>query len=113
MISISTNIQSENGNVILLDDKSSLISRPARVTRYATLDGRCVIVNNGVFDCDRILSINSAVTKEKSAILSNMYTNYSLFIVSCSEGCFLCSFSTFEIKNSTVKITALVKQKEN
>jgi hypothetical protein len=90
------------------DSKFAVIGR--RVTRTATLDGGCMIVDNGysASDATFVVSIPS-ITKENANIIKYMVIRHSLLVLSCRAGCFLGVADAID-EDGGFKINFLVKE---
>lgn len=116
MISISkTTADITNGNVILKELATSDIkSKRARVSRAATLDGGVYISHSGVTDGDRKFTIEAdRITPAQEAVLDYMYRTQIFILCSCADGLYLGAIEDFNTKNGKLKLTILIKQKEN
>jgi len=83
----------------------------ARVTRTATLDGGCVITNNGLAAADRTPEIRARImTKAACDVLWNLFANHTLFTLSTEEGFFVGAIDRLKVDNGDVKLKFLVKE---
>lgn len=108
MISITpTTSDTVNFIVIREDPKSDFGNVTLRVSRSATLDGGCVIDNQGVSDSDRTFTIYATLNEQEASIVYNIASLYTEAIMSCNQGLFIGVISEINMG----KITFLVKER--
>ena len=94
------------------DPDSDLMSNVRRISRTATLDGGCVLTDQGFSDADRTLDIRMKQVPEALAQrLWYLFRNYSLLRVSTSEGCFDGAISNVQVKEGNLTMKFLVKER--
>ena len=114
MISISTPTFDLSGSLIIrdYDPSTDVKSRSRRVSRTATLDGGCVIEDNGLSHSDRTLKI---ISKGLSALevenLERLIEFYSELYVSTAEGVFAGVMENLNQKKDEVTVSFLVERK--
>jgi hypothetical protein len=87
-----------------------LRNESARVSRYATLDGGCVIDHKGFSDGDRTLDIRAQWTQAQAEILWEIFREETFINVSTSEGFFYGVIETMNDENGNGRLTILVKE---
>ena len=83
-----------------------------RISRVATLDGGCVISNNGITDSDRTFKFTARQVPEDVRLsLWAFFQNETLVLLSCPEGVFSGYLEKVKIQNSDVAVFFLVYEK--
>lgn len=108
MISLSMISADTNGFLVFDEDKADIYDLDTRVSRQATLDGGCVIVNSGLWDSDRTLDITANFSEVQRETIEYIQRNAVYVHFSCVEGFFLGAIS----KSTRTKLTVLIKSKE-
>jgi len=110
MISISTTSAS-NYNLILNEQLlSDAETQTARISRSKTLDGGCVIINNGVQDADRTFNYSVRTSKENINKIYYLFQNETLVSISNETGFFHAAFEQFQNDSGILGMTFLVKE---
>jgi len=111
MISITTKIYDLNGQVIIdPDPDSNLYKNMRRMTRTPTLDGGCVIVDQGVSNADRTLDVRkTGISAAKSDLINYIFRTYSLIQVSFYDGCFEAAIDSLDLNEGKLKMKILIK----
>lgn len=96
-------------------DTSDLTTQTRRVSRTPTLDGGCLITDQGYSAADRTMKIRSAgpLSGEVLARLQSMHQSYSLVDLCTPEGVFRGVMQQFTAPQGIVSITFLVKEQVN
>ncbi|OGC00146.1 hypothetical protein A2V82_16555 [candidate division KSB1 bacterium RBG_16_48_16] len=82
------------------------------MSRTATLDGGCIIEDNGLSHSDRTFRIiSSSLTKEDAALLGQMIEFYAVLYLSTPDGVFSGAIENLGYSNGTVTASFLVKEK--
>ena len=89
---------------------SRLRNESARVSRYATLDGGCVIDHQGFSDGDRTLDIRAKWTQEQAVILWELFRDETFLNVATPDGFFYGVIETMNDENGNGRLTILVKE---
>lgn len=110
MISISTT--SASTNQLILNEKllSSPETQTARISRSKTLDGGCVIVNNGMRDADRTFDYSVRTSQTNCNIMNYLFRNETLISIANDTGVFHAVFETFRNNDGLLEMTFLVKE---
>jgi hypothetical protein len=83
-----------------------------RISRVATLDGGCVISNNGITDSDRTFNFTARQVPEGVRLsLWAFFQNETLVHLSCPEGVFSGYLEKVKIQNTDVAVSFLVYEK--
>jgi len=89
---------------------SRLRNETARVSRYATLDGGCVIDHQGFSDGDRTFELRVKWTQDEAAIAWEMFREETFLNISTPEGFFYGVIQTMQDENGDGRLTILVKE---
>lgn len=113
MISITTIDFDIDGKVLIDEDAdSSLLGNTRRLTRRATLDGGCSIVDQGFSDGDRTLSVvRDGIDEDEFNILWAIFKVYSLVHVSISDGYYTAAIESLKIDKGKMTASILIKEK--
>lgn len=114
MISISTPTFDLGGSLIIrgYDPSTDFRSKSRRVSRTATLDGGCVIEDNGLSHSDRTFRIISSSLSEADVIhLNQLIGVYSILYISTREGIFKGVIETLGYNRGAGTISFLIKEK--
>ena len=87
-----------------------LRNESARVSRYATLDGGCVIDHQGFSDGDRTLDIRAQWTQAQAAILWEMFREETFLNVATADGFFYGVIESMQDENGQGRLSILVKE---
>jgi len=114
LISITTVNFSLSGHLIFeASEESDFGATSRRVSRTATLDGGCLITDQGFSHSDRtfrLLSKNPLSTAEIETLRS-LHRDYALINAAVPEGVFQGVVESFRETNGFVTMTILVKEK--
>ena len=114
MISISTTTANTAGNVIIYNvAESKLNERTARISRTQTLDGGVYINHSGYTDGDRTLHIKSKIDSSQAVVLTALFESYTILLISMFDGLYLAVISALNIEDGFLRMTVLLKSKEN
>lgn len=112
MISLSMITADTTGQLVITKEVSELYTFDLRVSRAATLDGGCVLINSGLNDSDRTFKVTCELTEANRAVLDYMLRNSVKLLISCADGLFLGAVSSlYDLKGKT-KLTILVEGSE-
>ena len=112
MIGIATTTSNATGAMIIREKpESDLNNYPARVSRYATLDGGAVIVHGGYSDGDRTLKVLADMSESDEGTLLNIHQTETLLNISIADGVFSGAIERFFCKGGAVELTILLKEK--
>jgi len=113
MISITTKIYDLNGEVnINQDPDSDLYKNSRRVSRTPTLDGGCVITDQGFSHGDRTLTITKKnISPFKAERVWYLFKTYSLIQVSFHDGCFIGAIQDTRLNEGNLQMKILIKEK--
>lgn len=113
MISITTKTYDITGQAVFDPDHASdLRSNTRRVSRTATLDGGCEIVDQGYCDADRTLEIRkSQVSKDLGDRLWYLFQTYSLLRFSMPDGLYNGAIKRLEFKEGNLSMRVLIKER--
>lgn len=112
MISLNYVDSNANGSVTLEEKTDSTIKDlVARVTRTATLDGGCVITNNGISDSDRSLTVRADISEAVEALLDAMLENETLIHVATPIGYFTAHIRRATTDNGELTLEIYIKEK--
>ena len=112
MLTISTITASITGNVEL-DANAEYRENIARVSRKKTLDGGVYIAHSGVTDGDRTISVETSITENQAERLWYIFNNYTFINLGTPDGFFLAVISSLKIKDGKIKMSIMIKSKEN
>jgi len=113
MIGISMITGDLQGTVELDAGDSVLGIVAARVSRYPTLDGGSVIANSGIAQGDRTFNIISVINSAQKSAIEHIYANSVSVNVACADGFFTGTISSVDTSAGKLKMTILIKDKEN
>lgn len=113
MIGLARTTIDANGAIIFHEDsgKSKFYSMTTRVKKVATLDGACVVVNNGFSESDKDFKVAATFTKAQVAAFEYIYELSELITCSTKTGFFLGIISFYENKNGEITFTFIVKER--
>ncbi len=109
MVSI-TPIDSGNASPFIVEElpSSSLGNLNSRVSRVATLDGESVIINSGVTESDRTITIEAEVTEAQGEALEAMRAQNPIVHMSTGKGFYYGAIEGISLDNGLLKLTFLV-----
>jgi len=114
MFSISTIDPAKINNIIIQEDTSSkLAGNTSRSTLVPTLDGGSVLISNGVSESSRTMSVYANINRDQADALWWVFNTQNLIIISCSEGVFLGHIHSISTDLGKLKMSILIKNKEN
>lgn len=98
--------------LVLRADAVPIRENTKRLSRVATLDGGCVISDNGLSDSDRTF-LFTIIQSAPSALdaLWALFTNESMLYLSCPEGVFSGYLETVKIEGADASVSFLVYEK--
>ena len=113
MISITAQTYDLIGEALFEPDQASDVkSNARRVTRTATLDGGCSIVDQGFSHADRTLEIKKhQVSRELGDRLWYLFQTYSLLRISMPDGLFNGAIGNLSIKQGNLSMRVLIKER--
>jgi hypothetical protein len=113
IVSISTLEFDIHGSVAFgVGEDSDLMQNSRRITRRATLDGGCSIVDQGFSHGDRKLDIRTtSITRDEFDVLWHIFKTYSIINVALKEGCFRAAIQSVRKHRDTTTLLILVKEK--
>lgn len=114
MIAISTPTFDLDGSLVIrdYDPSTDIRSRSRRVSRTATLDGGCVIEDNGLSHADRLFRIVlKALSQAEVENIERLIEYYSELYISTPEGVFGGVMENLNNNNGTVTVSFLVERK--
>ncbi|VVS95357.1 hypothetical protein [Desulfoluna spongiiphila] len=83
----------------------------SRVSRVATLDGGSVMVNSGVSESDRTITIEAEITEAQGIALEAMRARSPLVNMSTRNGFYYGAIDGISYDNGVLKLTFLVRAK--
>lgn len=113
MIGISKTTQATGSDAAIIIQElpsSQLRNEMARVSRYATLDGGCVIDHQGFSDGDRRFDIRAKLTRDQTNILWSIFTSETFVNISTVEGFFYGVIESIQDETGNGRISILIKE---
>lgn len=113
MIGLSKTTQATGATAAIIIQElptSRLRNESARVSRYATLDGGCVIDHQGFSDGDRTIDLRAQWTQAQAAILWEMFREETFVNIATPDGFFYGVIETMQDENGNGRLTILVKE---
>ena len=80
-----------------------------RVTRTATLDGGCVVVDGGVSDSDRTLDLSVESAKDLWEAVWALFNSAVSVVVSTDDGCYLAKLEKVSEKDARINLSILIQ----
>lgn len=114
MISISTPTFDLDGSMVIrkYDPSTDFRSKSRRVSRTATLDGGCVIEDNGLSHSDRTFRITASSLSEADVLhLNDLIGAYATLYISTREGIFSGVIENLGDSSGVMTLSFLVKEK--
>lgn len=111
MISITPATGSSSPFIIKELPSTSFGTLNSRVSRVATLDGGSVIINSGVTEGDRAITVEAEITKAQGIDIEAMRAVSPMVYMSTKRGFYYGAIGGLSIDNGNLKLTFLVNQK--
>lgn len=110
MIAISSIEQNTSGAVVLDGVVDRERSNTSRVTRTATLDGGCVLDNQGYSDSDRTIMAKIDIDEDTADLLWSIFENSPLINLATDHGFYRAAFDRLSVDNGVADFTILIKE---
>ena len=114
IIGLSAQTEDASGAVIIEPSfETNIRNAEKRISRIKTLDGGCIVTDNGHVDCDRTFDISTLSSSESWTVLWHLYVDALWIIVATDEGCFKAAIQNIQDTDNKIKIRVLIKEKLN
>lgn len=110
MIAISTITQNTSGAVVLHGFLKTDRDNTGRVNRTATLDGGCVIDNQGFSDSDRTIAGSFEIDKTTGDLLWAIFEASPMVNLALDHGFYRAAFSSLKVDNGIADFSLLIQE---